>query len=319
MSEFEPTGRLAQWDGRAANLRDWADHEILEGLAQVGVKTDKDTFIEAAKNAKMQASLEDDWLEGAVKVDQNIATFIWMSVQELWERWQVDAWPEDRLGRMFAYLIDADFSTEWADSFHAPTGLTVMAALESYQAGAADRRERVDALVEKLGMPAASWPGKVLDAMAEWAEVGNMPLAERAGAWIAAVMGEGHGQAYVAASLMVARMYDRAKAAALTVPHEADLNSGFDEIVGYLCLAAGDALSGHYWLAGKGKRSKPKRSEMTFAAETTRDFLKDWKANGGGEVDERMRKAALQAGSQSCYFAFMAFAGGGGPDGPHGP
>ena len=309
MSEFEPTGRLATWDGRVANLRDWTDGEILDGLAQLGVKTDKDTFTAAAMAAPMQSSLEDDWLEAIPKVDQNLATFVWMSVQELWERWQVDAWPADRLGRMFAYLIDADFSTEWADSFHAPTGVQVMQALENFAATQEDPKASVDAMVEKLGMPAAAWQGKVMDSMAEWAEVGNIALVERAGAWIAQVTGAGNGHAFVATSLMVAWMYDRAKASALQVPNDANLKDSFDEIVGYLCLSAGDALSAHHWLAGPGKRSKPKRSEMTFAAEVSQDFVKAWKKNGG-EVDERTRKASLQAASQACYFAFMAFAGG---------
>lgn len=306
---FEPAGALASWDARNANLRDWSDENLLDGLAQLGIKTDKEAFTKAAKAAPKQASLEDDWLESIVKVDQNIASFVWMTVQELWERWLVDAWPEDRLGRMFAYLVDADFSTEWADRFHAPTGLQVMAALEAATGELEDPRAFVDGMVEQLGMPAAAWPGQMLDAMAQWSEVGNIKLAERGGAWVAQVLGTGHAYAYLAASYMSARMYDRATAAAMQVPNDAKLERGFDEMVGYLCLAAGDAMSAHYWLAGDGKRSRPKRSELTFAAETARDFVKGYKDNGGAEVTERIRKASMQAASQACYFAFMAFAG----------
>ena len=311
MSEFEATGRLAKWDGRAADLRHWSDEELLDGLGQLGIQIDQGAFDAAAKAATSQGALEDEWLKAVGTEDQNLATFVWMSVQELWERWKVDAWPYDRMARMFAYLVDADYSTEWADAFHAPTGLQVMAALEQHIADVEDPKAHVDRMVESLGMPSAAWPGKVLDAMAEWSEVGNVELVNRAAAWVANVTGNGHQHAYAATSLMVARMYDRAKAEAMQVPNDAELSGGFDEIVGYLCLSAGDAMSAHHWLAGPGKRSKPKRSEMTFAAEHCRDFIKEWKQRGGGEVEEKTRKAALQAASQACYFAFMAFAGGG--------
>ncbi|GEM_PF-3349198 len=306
---IEATGRLAEWDGTNANLRDWTDEQILDGLKQLGIDTDKARFEEAATSAVMQASLEDNWLEEVGPVGQNFATFIWMSVQELWERWRVDAWPQDRMARMFAYLVDADYSTEWADRFHAPTGMQVMDALVVYTAKADDARASVDAMVEELGMPAAAWPAKTLDAMAEWMEVSNFALAGKAAEWLASVLGRGHKMSFLAAALMTARMYDRAKAAALQVPHDVKLKDGFDEMVGYLCLSAGDAMSAHYWLYGGGKRSKVKRSEMTFAAEHARNHVKKWKENGGGEVDEKTRKASLQAASQSCYFAFMAFAG----------
>jgi len=307
--EFTPTGALAHWDGRAANLRDWSDENLLEGLAQLGIKTDKEQFAKDAVAAPTQASMEDDWLEAIGKVDQNMATFVWMSVQELWERWKVDSWPKDRLARMFAYLVDADFSTEWADRFHAPTGAQVMTALEAFIAAQDDPKAVVDEMVESLGMPAAAWPVKLLDAMAEWSEVGNIALAERGGALVANVLGKGHAQAYLAAAWMTARMYDRAKAAALQVPNDAVLDKGFDEMVGYLALSAGDAMNGYYWLVGGGKRTRPKRSELTFAAQAARDFVRKWKKSGGGEVPEDIKKAALQAAAQACYFAFMAFAG----------
>ena len=308
MSDFTAKGRLASWDGQRPDLRAWSDEELLDGLRQLSIDTDKERFTASAMAASTQAFLEDTWLEGSGVTDQGLQVFVWMSVQELWERWQVDAWPRDRMARMFAYLVDAEFAHEWATRCHAPTGAQVMDALNDYLGKADDAKAALDELVELLGMPAAAWPSKLLDAMAEWIEVGNGPLAESGGELMARVLGENHAEVFLAASYMTARLYDRAQKAALTVPHDAPVQGGFGEMVGYLCLAAGSGASAKYWLNEAPGRTRPKAGELTFAAEHCRNFVKDAQAMAG-EVPEKIRKAALQAASQSCFYAVMAFAG----------
>ena len=44
MAEFEATGRLASWDRTTPDLRDWSDEEVIDGLAQLGIKTDRESF-----------------------------------------------------------------------------------------------------------------------------------------------------------------------------------------------------------------------------------------------------------------------------------
>jgi len=310
--DFQATGRLAQWDGEAPDLREWSDDEILDGLRQLGTSTDRQTFAAEASAAQMQSDIEDDWLARMPVPDENLSVFVWMAVQELWERWDVPAWPKDRLGRMFAFLVDSDFSVEWGDRFHAPPPIAILDALDAYL----DTPERglpaLEAMVEMLGMPAAAWPTKLLDAMAEWLEVGNISLATRAGAFLAKVLGRGHEQSYLAAALISARMFDRAQNAALEVPLDAPLAHGFDEMIGYLCLAAGDTVLGDAWLQRSDAATHIKKSEMTFAAETIRTHLTDWRTRGAEDserVPDTIRGAAKQAAAQACYYAFMAFAG----------
>lgn len=309
MDDFTATGRLATWDGTQPDLREWSDEQMIDGLAQLGVKTDRTAFEAAGRAADKQESIEDDWLEAIGEVNEGHRVFVWMAVHELWERWLADVWPEDRLARMFAYLVDAEFAAEWASRFHAPTGMQVADALETWMTKQGKGREALDTLVERLGMPAAAWPGKMLDAMREWAEFGNLPLAEKGGAIVTAALGEGHPLAYLVASLLPARMYDRARAAAMSVPHDAPVKEGFAEMVGFLCLSGGSALSAKYWLLEAPGRTRPRKSELTFAAEAARNFVAD-PAAMAGEVPEEIRAAALQAGTQSCFYATMAFAGG---------
>lgn len=305
---IEPTGRLARWDGHAPDLREWTNEEIFDGLRQCSVEMDLERFRAAAEAAPTQASLEDDWLEAAPELPEGIRVFVWMAAQELWERAAADLWPDDRMGRMFAYLVDAEYAAEWAARFHAPTGMQVAEALETWMQSKGGGRTALDQLVEQLGMPAAAWPGKMLDAMREWSEFGNLPLAEKGGAIMATALGEGQTQAYMAAALIPARMYDRARAAALSVPHDAPVKEGFAEMVGYLCLAAGSAPSARYWLLEAPGRTRPRKSELTFAAEAAREFVGDAQAMAG-EVPENIRNAALQAATQACFYATMAFAG----------
>lgn len=308
MSEFTATGRLERWDGHAPDLRDWRDDELFDGLRQCGIETDVARFRAEAAAAPKQASLEDDWLERAPPLPEGVRVFVWMSVQELWERHAADLWPDDRMARMFAYLVDAEYAAEWAARFHAPTGMVVAEALDAWLQRKGGGRAALDQLVEELGMPGNAWPGKMLDAMREWSEFGNMTLAEKGGAIMASALGEGHAQAYMAAALLPARMYDRARAAALSVPHDAPVKEGFAEMVGYLCLAAGSAPSARYWLLEAPGRSRPRKSELTFAAEAAREFVGDAQA-AAGEVPEQVRNAALQAATQACFYATMAFAG----------
>ncbi len=308
MSDFEATGRLARWDGHNPDLRDWSDEDLFDGLRQCGVDTDRERFAAAAAAAPTQASLEDDWLESVPELPEGMRVFVWMSVQELWERAAADLWPDDRMARMFAYLVDAEYAAEWASRFHAPTGMQVAEALETWMQAKGGGRGALDQLVEQLGMPAQQWPGQMLDAMREWAEFGNLTLAEKGGALMATALDEGHAQSYMAAALLPARMYDRARAAALSVPHDAPVKDGFAEMLGYLCLAASSAPSARYWLLEAPGRTRPRKSELTFAAEACREFVGDAQA-ATGEVPENIRNAALQAATQSCFYATMAFAG----------
>mgnify|MGYP007046926317 CR=1 FL=1 len=305
MSEFTATGRLAKWDGTKPDLRDWSDKEVLDALSQLGIVTDRAQFTAAAMATDMASSLEDQWLRQSGALDEGLRTFIWLAAQDLWERWQVEAWPRDRLARMFAYLVDAEYAVEWADRCHAPTAESVMDALETWLLQGGHGKAGLDGLVELLGMPAAAWPSKLLDSMAEWSEVGRIALASRGGALMAALLGQGDAHSFMAAALVSARMYDRAKAAALQVSDDVDPGTGFDEMVGYLAVSAGDAVSGKRWLALADSKARLRRSEMTYAAEAVREFLDSY---DGSEVPERMRKAALQGASQAAYLAFMGFA-----------
>ncbi len=307
------SGRLQHWDGHAPDLRAWSDPDLLDALRQLGIQTDRETFTAEAIVATSQGAIEDTWLTAATDATEGERVLVWMAVQELWERWRVPAWPRDRMGRMFAYLVDAEFAADWAARCHAPTGMEVIEALDAFVAAQGDGRRALDSLVEELGMPAAAWPAKTLDAMGEWIEVGNMVLAERSGEVMAKVLGEGHTQAFLAAAMMTTRMYDRARAAALAVPHDADVRGGFAEMVGFLCLAAGSSPSARYWLLEAKGRSRPRKSELTFAAEAARGYV-GAAENGGGngdvaQVPDDIRKAAMQAASQSCFYATMAFAG----------
>lgn len=316
MSGFAASGRLATWDGTAPNLREWSDDEILGGLRQLGIDTDREQFAAACQGVTMQASVEDAWLEQLKTDDQGLQVFAWMAVEELWERWRIPVWPKDRLARMFAYLVDSDYSVEWADRFHAPSAAEVFDALEAYLAAPDKGVGALEELVEMLGMPAVAWPSKMLEGMTEWAEVGNHTLAERGGAFMARHLGHGHALAFQAAALVSARMLDRAQSAALEVPLDAPLEKGFDELVGYLSLAAGDAVLGDHWLRRADAASNLRKSEMTFAAEAIRDYLKGCRdRDEAATVPDPMRAAARQAAAQACYYAFMAFAGNAQPGG----
>jgi len=318
MADFAASGRLATWDGTTPNLREWSDAEILDGLHQLGIDTDRERFAALCAGVDMQASVEDTWLEQLTVHDEGLQVFVWMSVEELWERWQIGVWPRDRLARMFMYLVDSDYSVEWADRFHAPSANEVMDALEVWLGQPDKGLPALEELVEMLGMPTVAWPSKMLEAMTEWAEIGNVSLARRGGDFMARMLGHGHGLAFLAAALVSARMLDRAQSAALEVPLDAPLQNGFDELVGYLSLAAGDTLLADHWLRTADAASNLRKSEMTFAAEAIRDYLKDRR---GGAVDDAapvpdtMRAAARQGAAQACYYAFMAFAGNAQPGG----
>ncbi len=312
------TGRLQHWDGRQPDLRAWSDAELLDGLRQLGIVTDRAQFT-ALVAAKSQTDQEEDWLHASGVTDENLQVFLWLSVRELWQRWQVPQWPLDRLARMLAYLIDAEFAAEYADQLHAPTAVEVFTALEAWLAQEPEPRAAVDALVEQLGMPPQAWPGKLLDAMAEWAEVGNVALALRGGAFLAHVLGHGHAQIFLATALVSARMLERAVAAALEVPLDADLRHGFDELCGHLCLAAGDPVLADVWLQRAADGDGTRAAERTFAAETVHNYLQSWRDAGRDEatpVPDSCKGAARQAAAQSAYYAWMAFAGEGlGPGG----
>ncbi len=308
------TGRLANWDGTAPDLRSWSDEEILSGLAQLGISTDRTLFAQAAAEVTLQSDLEDDWLQFVPVGDENMQVFAWMSVQELWQRWELPLWPKDRLARMFAYLVDSDAAVDWADKFTSPPANAIFDALEAELVTKGKGNETLVEMAELLGMPGAAWPSKMLDAMAEWAEIGNLTLAERGGRFMTSLLGNGHPLAYLSAALVSARMYDRAQAASLQVPLDAPLVKGFDELVGYLCLCAGDALLAGKWLRKADQQSQIRRSEMTLAAETVRDYLAEVAASGeadGSAIPAKIQGAAKQAASQACYYAFMAFAGSG--------
>lgn len=309
------TGRLATWDGERPDLRTWTDAEVLDGLAQLGIPMDRATFTAEAVGHD-QADVEEDWLARSGVQDQGQQVFVWLAVRDLWQRWEVPHWPRDRLARMLAYLVDADFAAEYADQLHVPTALEVFDALEAWLRGQPDPRAALDGLVEELGMPAAAWPGKFLDAMAEWCEVGNISLAERGGSFLAAHLGHGHAQIFLAAALVSARMLDRAVSAALEVPLDAQLLGGFEELCGHLCLAAGDPVVADLWLTRAQTDDGTRPSERTHAAETVHAALQAWRQSGRSEstpVSDAHRAAARQAAVQSAYYAWMAFAGGADP------
>ncbi len=312
------TGRLASWDGRQPDLRAWSDAELLDGLRQLGIATDRQRFT-ALVAAKSQTDQEEDWLHESGTPDENLQVFIWLAVRDLWQRWQLPYWPMDRLGRMLAYLIDAEFAAEYADQLHAPTALEVVDAIEKWLDGAGDPRPAMDGLVEQLGMPPQAWPGKLLDAMAEWSEVGNLTLATRGGALLARVLEHGHAQIFLATALVSARMLDRAIVSALQVPLEADLRHGFDELCGHLSLAGGDPVLADFWLTRAQTQDGTRASERTYAAETVFNALSAWRAAGRDEttpVPDPLKAASRQAAAQSAYYAWMAFAGeGAGPGG----
>jgi len=114
-------------------------------------------------------------------------------------------------------------------------------------------------------------------------------------------------------------MLDRAVAAALEVPMDADLRHGFEELCGHLCLAAGDPVLADFWLIRAQKNDGTRAAERTFAAETVQNYLKTWRESGRAEttpVPDVQKAAARQAAAQSAYYAWMAFAGEGlGPGG----
>lgn len=306
-------GRLAQWQGQQPDLVGWSEAEVLDGLAQLGIVTDRAAFT-AMVAAKTQTAQEEDWLAAAGVGDENLQVFVWLAVRDLWQRWEVPHWPLDRLGRMFAYLLDAEYAAEYAGQAHAPTGLAVFAALDDWLAAANDAATALQQLVEPLGMPVAAWPGQMLDAMAEWLEFGNIALAERGAAFMARALGQGHAQIFLATALVAARMLDRAQAAALQVPLEAPLQAGFAELCAHLCLGAGDPVLADAWLRQAEAADPGRSSERTYAAEAVHDHLEAWRRGGRDEslpVPDPIRAAARQAAAQSAYYAWMAFAGDG--------
>ena len=312
------TGRLLTWDGRQPDLRAWGDAELLDALLQLGIDTDRVRFT-ALVAQKSQTEQEEDWLQQSGVIDEGLQVFVWLAVRELWQRWEVPSWPVDRLARMFAYLVDAEYAVEYADQLHAPTAVEVLDALDAWLDQQPDERIAIDGLVEQLGMPPRAWPGKLLEAMAEWAEVGHLSLAERGGALLARVLGHGHAQIFLATALVSARMLERAVTAALEVPMDADLRHGFAELCGHLCLAAGDRVLADFWLQRSERDDGTRASERTYAAETVHHYLAAWHLAGRDEaapVPDSQRAAARQAAAQSAYYAWMAFAGeGAGPGG----
>ena len=313
-----PTGKLAAFDANAPVLRDFSDPELLQALAQIGIVTDRDSFTALAATVEMQADIEDLWLQATTSDDENLRVLGWMAVRELWERWQLPQWPKDRLARMLLYLIDADFSVQWADNHHAPTIGQVLDALDTYMDAAPDKREALDELAAMGELPASAWPAKTMDAMAEWAEIGNLAMAARGGALMAKALGHGHALAFLAAALLSARLIDRAQTAAMEVPLDAELDAGFSELCAYLCLAAGDTTLADHWLARHDRLASVRKSEMTFAIEAVRDHLTAWRQGGsqdGEAVPDKVRGAAKQAASWTTFYVMMAFAGTGTPGG----
>ena len=208
------SGRLAQWNPEQPDLRDWRDDELLLGLQALGIRCpDQADFLRQAAAVPMQSALEDQWLEemlppagGDVSALQ---AFVFLTVQELWERWQAPSWPPDRLARMWLYLVDADFSVQWADSFHAPTADQVLDAVQALVQDQPTPAEAFAPIITLAELSEHGWPTKLLDAMAEWCEIGNLRLAERAGGLLATILGHGHALAYVAAALVAARMTEK--------------------------------------------------------------------------------------------------------------
>ena len=317
----EPTGKLASWDAAEPVLRDFSDADLIDMLGQLGIATDRERFVQEAVQAQMQADMEDSWLTQCTSDDEQQRVLAWMAVRELWERWATDVWPKDRLARMLLYLIDADFSVQWADSHSAPTIAHVLNAVEAHLAAAPSPRDAMDELAGMGELPPAAWPTKLLDAMAEWAEIGNASMALRGGFVLATALSSGHGLAYLAAALLTARLFDRAQAAAMEVPMDAPLDAGFCELCAYLCLAAGDNLLADHWLGRHDQQATVRKSEMTFAIEAVRDHLAAWRQGGkqeGEAVPEKVRGAAKQAASWTTFYVMMAFAGTGMPGGPSG-
>lgn len=317
------THNLKTWDVESPGLRAWSDADLLAALAELGVSTSKDAMLAEAEKATRQSDVEDDWLERAGdRVDDNTRPLVWMAVQELWERWSLPQWPADRLARMTVYLIDADFSVQWADNFHAPTISQVLDALDQWLAKQANPRAEMDSLMEAAELPAAAWPTKFLDAIAEWAEIGNHGMSLRGADTLAKALGQGHAFAYLAAALISARMMERAQAAALQVPADANLDAGFSEMVAYLCLAAGAVVLADHWLARHDAQVTARKSEMTFAIEAVRDHIAAWRQGGrqdGEVVPDKVRAAARQAASWSSFYVIMAFSGTGVAGGQPGP
>ncbi len=317
------THSLQTWDAASPSLRAWSDADLLTALAELGIVTSKEALLAEAAKATRQSDVEDDWLELAGdRLDDNTRPLVWMAVQELWERWALPHWPADRLARMSVYLIDADFSVQWADNFHAPTIGQVLDALDEWLAKQENPRSAMDTLMETAELPAAAWPTKFLDAIAEWAEIGNYSVALRGADTLTKALGQGHAWAYLAAALISARMMDRAQAAALQVPAEANLDAGFSEMVAYLCLAAGAVVLADHWLTRHDAQVTARKSEMTFAIEAVRDHIAAWRQGGrqGEEVvPDKIRAAARQAASWSSFYVTMAFSGTGVAGGQPGP
>lgn len=314
----QSTSKLAAWNAETPVLRDFSDPDLLQALAELGIATDRDSFGQLAAQAGLQADIEDEWLAACTSQDEGERVLVWMAVRELWERWQLPQWPKDRLARMVLYLIDADFSVQWADSHHAPTIAQVLDALEAHLAAAAHPRAAMDDLAAMAELPASAWPAKFLDAMAEWAEIGNLSMAARGGAVLAKALQHGHGLAFLAAAMLTARLIDRAQAAALEVPLDAQLDAGFSELCAYLCLGAGDPVLADHWLTRHDQLTQVRKSEMTFAIEAIRDFLAAWRQGGrqeGEPVPDKVRGAAKQAASWTTFYVMMAFAGTGQPGG----
>ncbi|MBM4342350.1 MAG: hypothetical protein FJ100_03110 [Deltaproteobacteria bacterium] len=314
----QPAPQQPSWDGGEPVLRDLGDDQLLGALRQIGIDTDRERFGALAAAAALQSDIEDQWIEQCTSTEEGQRVLAWMAVRELWERWQLPGWPKDRLARMLLYLIDADFSVQWADAHHAPTIAQVLDALQAYLAASADPRAAMDELAAMGEIPAAAWPPKVLEAMAEWAEIGNAAMAARGGALLAQALGHGHALAFLAAALLSARLLDRAQAAALEVPMEAPLDAGFAELCAYLCLAANDNLLSDHWLQRHDKLTPARKSEMTFAIEAVRDHLAAWRQGGcqpGEAVPDKVRGAARQAASWTTFYVMMAFAGTGTPGG----
>ena len=175
----DPTGKLAAWDANEPVLRDVSDPDLLAMLQQLGIDTDRERFSALCAAATLQSDVEDQWIDLCTSTDEGERILPWMAVRELWERWQLPQWPKDRLARMLLYLIDADFSVQWADSHHAPTIAQVLDALVAHLDAAPDARAAMDELAGLGELPASAWPSKVLEAMAEWAEIGNASMAAR--------------------------------------------------------------------------------------------------------------------------------------------
>lgn len=308
--------RLARWNPQVPDLRDWSDDELRAALLALGIATDREQFRQAGAGLALQSTLEDDWLEQAqLPADQDaesLQAFVFLSVQELWERWLADAWPTDRLARMWLYLTDADFSVQWADSFHAPAAVDIVAAMEQH-VGTDAAAERFAAIARLAELPDAIWPTKLLDAMGEWCEIGNRALAVRAAELLSRLLGHGHPLAFVAAAEVTARQLDHAVASALQVPESAPLDPRFGELVGYLCLAGGSGTAASLWLHRADRASNLRRTELTYAAETVRNWLAEPAAAPAGDSSEvvpaAVAAAARQAAAQSAYFALISFAG----------